>query len=207
MYLPPAFRESTPSEIHAAVRAARIANLVTATAGGLIATPLPLLLDESEGEQGVLYGHVARANSQWREPPLGEAMAIFMGPEAYVSPAWYATKRETGKVVPTWNYVAVHAYGPVEFFEDPERILAIVTRLTNLYEGGRAEPWAVTDAPADFIRAQLRGIVGLRLPITRLEGKRKMSQNRNAEDRAGVAAGLAASDNPSDRTVADLIPR
>jgi transcriptional regulator len=190
MYLPPAFRESAPGEIHAAIRAARIANLVTATASGLVATPLPLLLDESEGEQGVLYGHVARANSQWREPPLGEAMAIFMGPEAYVSPAWYATKRETGKVVPTWNYVAVHAYGPVEFFEDPDRILAIVTRLTKLYEGGRAEPWAVTDAPADFIKAQLRGIVGLRLPVTRLEGKRKMSQNRNAEDRAGVAAGL-----------------
>jgi transcriptional regulator len=206
MYVPPAFRESSAATIHDAIRASRLANLVTATSNGLIATPLPLLLDEGEGGQGVLYGHVARANSQWREPPVGEAMAIFMGPHAYVSPAWYATKRETGKVVPTWNYVAVHAYGPVEFFEDPDRLLQVVTRLTNRHESGRAEPWAVSDAPPDFIRAQLRGIVGLRLPITRLEGKWKMSQNRGAEDRAGVAAGLAASDNETDRIVAGLIP-
>lgn len=134
-----------------------------------------------------------------------------MGPDAYVTPAWYETKRETGKVVPTWNYVAVHAYGPVEFFEDAERLLAVVTRLTNLYEGPRAkmgaEPWAVSDAPPDFIKSQLRGIVGLRLPITRLDAKRKMSQNRNAQDRAGVVEGLSESTRPSDRIVAELIPK
>jgi transcriptional regulator len=115
-----------------------------------------------------------------------------MGPDAYVTPSWYATKAETGKVVPTWNYVAVHASGPVEFFDDPERLLDAVRRLTDLHEGGRASPWAVSNAPPEFVRAQLRGIVGLRMPIARLEGKCKMSQNRTAADRAGVAAGLAA---------------
>ncbi len=211
MYIPPAFLDTDLPSIHATMREARLANLVTSTAQCLISTPLPLFLDETEGEHGVLYGHLARANPQWKEPPTADALAIFMGPDAYVTPAWYETKRETGKVVPTWNYVAVHAYGPVEFFEDAERLLAVVTRLTNLYEGPRAEmgaePWAVSDAPPDFIKSQLRGIVGLRLPITRLDGKRKMSQNRNAQDRAGVVEGLSESTRPSDRIVAELIPK
>ena len=207
MYVPPAFRDDDLASLHATMRAARLCSFVTATAQGLVATPLPALIDEAEGERGVLYGHVARANPQWRNPPAGEAMAIFMGPDAYVTPSWYATKRATGKVVPTWNYVAVHAYGPVEFFEDADRLLGIVTRLTDLHEGPRAGPWAVTDAPADFIRAQLRGIVGLRMPIARIEGKRKMSQNRSAEDRAGVIAGLASSECTTDRVVATLIPK
>jgi transcriptional regulator len=206
MYTPPAFRDDDKESLRATIRAARLANFVTATADGPLATPLPLFLDESEGEHGVIYGHLAKANPQWRVPPLGDALAIFMGPDAYVTPAWYATKQETGKVVPTWNYVAVQAYGPVEFFEDPDRLLEAVRRLTDLHEGERASPWAVSDAPTDFVQAQLRGIVGLRMPITRLEGKRKMSQNRNAADRAGVAAGLAASDKASDREAASLIP-
>ncbi|MGE3148629.1 MAG: FMN-binding negative transcriptional regulator [Pseudorhodoplanes sp.] len=206
MYLPPAFREDDPAFIHEAMRAARLANLVTATPAGLIATPLPLFLDAAEGDKGVLYGHVARANPQWREPVTGEALAIFMGPDAYVTPSWYATKAESGKVVPTWNYVAIHAYGPIEFFADEDRLRDVVTRLTDLHERPRAEPWAVTDAPADFIRAQLRGIVGLRMPITRIDAKKKMSQNRPAQDRAGVARGLAQSDSAADRTVAKLIP-
>ncbi|AZO09127.1 FMN-binding negative transcriptional regulator [Mesorhizobium sp. M3A.F.Ca.ET.080.04.2.1] len=206
MYTPPAFRDDDSESLRTTIRAARLATLVTATADGPLATPLPLLLAEKEGEQGTIYGHVAKANPQWRVPPLGDGLAIFMGQDAYVTPAWYQTKQETGKVVPTWNYVAVHAYGPIEFFEDVDRLLDIVTRLTDLHESGRASPWAVSDAPADFIQSQLRGIVGLRMPITRLEGKRKMSQNRNAADRAGVLAGLAASDRPSDREVAPLIP-
>lgn len=205
MYIPPAFKDDLES-IRKTIRNARLANLVTATTDGPVATPLPLFLDESEGEQGTLYGHVAKANLQWRLPPLGEALAIFTGPEAYVTPSWYATKQETGKVVPTWNYVAVHAYGPVEFFHEPERLLDAVTRLTSKHEGARAEPWAVSDAPADFIAAQLRGIVGVRIPVTRFEGKRKMSQNRPEADRVGVVAGLAASENPQDREVAPLIP-
>ncbi|MDK1388662.1 FMN-binding negative transcriptional regulator [Sinorhizobium sp. 8-89] len=206
MYIPPAFREDELSALHEAIRAARLCNFVTATDEGPVATPLPLFLDPTEGPYGTLYGHLARANPQWKLAAIGETMALFMGPDAYITPSWYATKHETGKVVPTWNYVAVHAYGPAEFFEDDERLLDVVTRLTRLHEEPRADPWAVGDAPEDFIRAQLRGIVGLRMPITRLEGKRKMSQNRNAADRAGVASGLAASDRTSDRTAATLIP-
>jgi transcriptional regulator len=183
MYVPPAFKDEEVESIRATIRGARLANLVTATAEGPVATPLPLFLDE-----------------------IGEALAIFTGPEAYVTPSWYATKQETGKVVPTWNYVAVHAYGPVEFFQEPERLLDVVTRLTNKHEGLRAKPWAVGDAPADFIAAQLRGIVGIRIPVVRFEGKRKMSQNRPESDRVGVAAGLAGSENPQDRQVAPLIP-
>jgi transcriptional regulator len=206
MYIPPAFREDDLAALHAMVRQARLANLVTATAEGLLATPLPLFLVAEEGERGTLYGHVARANPQWKLPPAGDAMALFTGPEAYVSPSWYPSKQEHGKVVPTWNYVAVQAHGPVEFFEDAERLLGVVTRLTELHEQGRAAPWAVTDAPDAFIRAQLKGIVGLRLPVARWEGKRKMSQNRSAADRAGVAAGLAASEQDADRAVSALIP-
>ena len=206
MYIPPAFKVEDLAEIHLAMRAARSATLVTATPNGLVGTPLPMILDESEGAYGTLYAHVARANSQWRLPATGEAMAIFSGPEAYVSPSWYATKRETHRVVPTWNYVAVHAYGTAEFFEDADRILEAVTRLTNLHEQSRADRWAVSDAPADFIKSQLRGIVGLRMPITRLDGKRKVSQNRNAADRAGVVAGLSASDRAEDHIVAAMVP-
>lgn len=206
MYTPPAFREDDPQALHAIMRAARLSTLVTSTADGLLATPLPFILEESEGEQGVLYGHLARANTQWNTPPIGEGLAIFAGPDAYVTPSWYAAKREHGKVVPTWNYTAVHAYGPVEFFVDEERLLEVVTRLTDLHEQPRPAPWAVTDAPDPFVRSQLKGIVGIRMPIARLDGKRKLSQNRSAEDRAGVADGLASSENPGDHVVAGMIP-
>jgi transcriptional regulator len=206
MYVPPAFPEDDLPSLHAVMREARLANLVTATEEGLVATPLPLFLAPEEGPHGTLYGHLARANPQWKLSPAGDAMAVFMGPEAYVSPSWYPSKQEHGRVVPTWNYVAVHAYGPAEFFEDADRLLEVVSRLTRLHESARAKPWAVTDAPDAFIRAQLRGIVGLRMPITRIDGKRKMSQNRSAEDRAGVAAGLSSSDRAADRAVAALIP-
>ncbi|MBS7538287.1 FMN-binding negative transcriptional regulator [Ancylobacter lacus] len=206
MYTPPAFREDDPASLRRILRAARLATLVTATADGPVATPLPLFLDDGEGEHGVLYGHLARANPQWQAPPLGPALAMFTGPDAYVTPSWYASKQEHGKVVPTWNYVAVHAYGPVEFFDDSARLLEAVARLTDLHEQERAQPWRVADAPEAFIAAQLRGIVGVRLPIARLEGKRKMSQNRPEADRDGVAAGLRQSARASDREVAPLIP-
>ncbi len=206
MYTPPAFRDDDPASIQRTIRATRLASLVTATADGPIATPLPLMLDPDEGEHGTLYGHVAKANPQWRLPVIGPALAIFMGPDAYISPGWYVAKQEHGKVVPTWNYVAVHAYGPPEFFEDADRLLDVVTRLTRLHEAGRAEPWEVVDAPAPFVASQLKGIVGLRLPIERLEGKRKLSQNRAEPDRQGAIRGLSASDDPIDRIVAGLIP-
>ncbi len=205
MYIPPAFREDDPAALRTIMRTARLATLVTATPDGPIATPLPLLLDETEGAWGVIYGHVARANPQWRLPVIGEALALFSGPEAYVTPSWYAAKAEHGKVAPTWNYVAVHAYGPVEFFEDPDRLQEVVTRLTDLHEAGRAEPWKVTDAPDDYVAAQLGRIVGLRMPIARIEGKRKMSQNRSVADRKRVAEGLAASEHEADREVAAMI--
>lgn len=207
MYIPPAFKDADLASIHETMRSARLANLVTSTASGLICTPLPLFLDENEGDHGVLYGHLAKANPQWKEVPTGEALAIFNGPDAYVTPSWYASKKEHGKVVPTWNYAAVHAYGEVEFFEDADRLYNVITRLTDLYERPRAESWAVTDAPADFIKAQLRGIVGLRMPIARIDAKRKMSQNRSEADRAGVVTGLSDSDREEDRRVAAMIPR
>jgi len=206
MYIPSAFREDDPAVIRQIIRDARLATLVTATPEGLVATPLPMFLIDEE-PHGVLYGHVAKANPQWKLPTIGEALALFSGPDAYISPSWYAAKREHGKVVPTWNYVAVHAYGPVEFFEDEDRLNDIVTTLTNQYEGQRDDRWAVTDAPADFIRALLRGIVGFRLTITRVEGKRKLSQNRSGADREEVVAGLSQSERDDDHAIADLIPK
>lgn len=195
MYTPPAFRMDDLPELHQAMRAVHLATLVTATNQGLLATPLPLFLVPEEGSLGTLYGHVARANPQWSQSPTGEAMALFMGPDAYITPSWYATKQEHGRVVPTWNYVAVHAYGVPEFFEDAERLLDVVTRLTNLHEAPRSKPWAVTDAPEPYIRSQLKGIVGLRLPVGRIEGKVKASQNRPEADRVGVASGLEVEGN------------
>ncbi len=206
MYTPPAFREDDPVILGRIIREARLSTLVTATAQGLMATPLPFILDETEGELGVLYGHLAKANAQWRMAAIGEALVICSGPDAYVTPSWYASKREHGKVVPTWNYAAVHVYGQVEFFDDEGRLHDAVTRLTDMHEGTRAKPWAVTDAPDPFIASQLRGIVGLRLVVTRIEGKLKMSQNRSDADREGVAAGLAASDRRGDQDVSVMIP-
>lgn len=207
MYIPPAFRVEDIAEIHRTMREARSATLVTATEEGLIGTPVPMLLDETDGANGTLYAHVARSNPQWKLQPSCEAMAIFAGPEAYVTPSWYVTKQETHKVVPTWNYVAVHAYGPVEFFDDADRLLDVVRRLTDLHEQSQKDRWAVPDAPADFIQAQLKAIVGLRMPITRCDAKRKVSQNRNGADRASVIDGLSRSDRPEDHIVAALIPR
>jgi transcriptional regulator len=206
MYIPPAFRLDDLPALHEAIRGAGLANLVTATEQGLMASPLPLFLDPDDGPFGTLHGHLARANPQGRLPPLGEALAVFMGPDAYVSPSFYPSKAEHHRVVPTWNYVTIQARGPAEFYDDPDRLLALVTRLTERHEAPRQTPWAVSDAPADFIRGQLKGIVGLRLPITRLEGKRKLSQNRNAADRDGVRAALSASDRPADRAVAAAMP-
>ncbi|KRQ01828.1 transcriptional regulator [Bradyrhizobium yuanmingense] len=205
MYIPLHFRDDDIENIRATIRCARLANLVTATSDGPLATPLPLFLDESEGEHGALYGHLAKGNPQWRTAPMGEALAIFTGAEAYVTPSWYPSKRQAEQVVPTWNYIAAHAQGPIEFFEDSTSLLEIVTRLTNIHEASRATPWAVSDAPADFIAAQLREIVGVRIPITRIEDKRKMSQNRPVPDRIGVATGLAASKLARDQEVASLI--
>jgi transcriptional regulator len=197
MYIPTQFRESDVARIHEAIRGAGLATLVTTGPDGILATPLPLLLDPEPAPYGTLLGHVARANPQWqRSATDADALAMFAGPDAYVTPSWYATKRESGKVVPTWNYVAVHAYGRVEFIEDADWLLSLVSRLTQRHEGEREKPWAVSDAPEDFIRSQLKGIVGVRLAIARLEGKWKMSQNRNEADRAGVVEGFREEGKP-----------
>ena len=181
---------------------------MTAGDNGLQASHLPLLLNPDEGPNGTLYGHFAKANPQWRDLQKGaEAMVIFAGAEAYVSPVFYPTKAEHGKVVPTWNYIAVHAYGKAEVFSDPERLLKVVSALTDQHERGRAQPWAVTDAPADYIDMMLKAIVGFALPIERLVGKRKLSQNRSSADRAGVREGLAASADLRDQNLARFMPQ
>ena len=172
------------------------ADLITLTADGLLATMLPFVYEPAAGEQGVLYGHVARNNDQWRKPALGESLAIVRGPDAYVSPSWYAAKAEHGRVVPTWNYVTAHVYGRLVVHDDPDWVEDIVRRLTAKHEAARlASPgqppgWSVDDAPRAFIEGQLRAIVGLELQITRIEAKAKLSQNRPVGDVAGIVAGL-----------------
>src|SRR5271169_1891222 len=156
------------------------ADLITLTADGLLATMLPFAYDPAAGEHGTLYGHVARNNDQWRKPALGESLAIVRGPDAYVSPSWYAAKAEHGRVVPTWNYVTAHVYGRLVVHDDPVWLERFVRRLTERHEAERAHPWSVDDAPRDYIDGQLRAIVGLEVQITRIEAKAKLGQNRSA---------------------------
>lgn len=193
MYVPSQFREERVPMLHETIERIGFGTLVTLGADGMTASHVPMLIAAAPAPFGTLSGHLARANPQWRTALADqEALAIFTGPHAYITPSWYETKRQTGKVVPTWNYVAIHAYGRLRFIDDPERARTNVTGLTNRHEAGAAVSWQVTDAPADYIDAMLKAIVAFELTITRLEGKWKMSQNRPAEDRAGVVAGLTA---------------
>jgi transcriptional regulator len=166
------------------------ADLVTLTADGLVATMLPFVYVPEAGEHGALYGHVARNNPQWKLPAVGEALAIVRGPDAYISPTWYASKAEHGRVVPTWNYVTAHVYGRFVVHDDPVWTERLVRRLTAKHEAANAHPWSVDDAPRAFVEGQLRAIVGIELLISRVEAKAKLSQNRPAADVAGVIAGL-----------------
>lgn len=207
MYVPTLFAEDRPEELQAIMRSCSLPVLVSQArderGARMWATHLPLMLD---GDR--LVGHIARANEQWKLlDPAAESLAIFSGVDGYVSPTFYATKQETGRVVPTWNYEAVHCYGRLEVIEEAARVLEIVTRLTNTYEGPRNKPWKVSDAPADYIATQLKGIVGLVLHITKLIGVRKLSQNKSAADRDGVIAGQTR-DNPAlaERMVRALRP-
>ncbi len=165
-------------------------SLITRGSSGLLATQAPVLLDTTEGEHGRLLGHIARSNPQWQDRSTREALAVFTGPSAYISPQWYAAKREHGRVVPTWNYVAIHAYGEVSFCEDREWLREIVTRLTEAHESQFQHPWQVSDAPADYIDGMLNAIIAFELRITRLESSWKLSQNRSEADRQGAMAGL-----------------
>lgn len=203
MYLPPAFREDRLEVLHAAIRELAFASLVTHGPEGLDASHIPLHLLPQPAPLGSLIGHVARANPQWRvaRSPL-PALAMFLGPHAYVSPDWYPDMHATGKDVPTWNYIAVHVHGTLELIDDPAAVRDMLERLTDQHEAARPRPWHVSDAPADYTAAQQRHIVGLRLTITRLEGRWKLSQNRAVADREGARAGLAASIHERDREVA-----
>ena len=206
MYSPSSFAIKELDELHQQIVATRLAMVVTHGEQGLQASHLPLLFKPDEGPNGTLYGHFARANPQWKELQDGaEALVIFAGADAYVSPGFYPSKAEHGKVVPTWNYIAVHAYGTAEVFSDAERLLNLVSALTDRHEAGRAQPWKVADAPADYIDGMLKAIVGFAIPIDRLEGKRKLSQNRSPADIAGVREGLAASPDVNDQTLAQLM--
>ncbi len=202
MYRPAAFRQDDLTALHAQIESTGLALLTSNGPAGLQATHLPLLLEPGEGEFGTLYGHFARANPHWQALDGQEALAVFSGPDAYVHPGWYPGKAEHGRVVPTWNYIAVHAWGPVETFDEPARLLELLARLTARHEAGRPKPWSLNDAPTEYIERQLRAIVGFALPIRRLEGQWKLSQNRQDADRAGVREGLAVSDNPRDRELA-----
>ncbi len=206
MYLPAAFHDQDIQRLQQQMEESRLAIVVTHGENGLLASHVPLLLDHRAGEFGTLRGHLARANPQWRDLENGsEAMVIFSGADAYVSPNFYPSKAEHGKAVPTWNFLAVHAYGTAEVFSEPERLRTLVSQLTDRHEASQPKSWAVDDAPADYLQSMLKAIVGFELPIARLEGKRKLSQNRSAADIAGVQQGLAASTDPLDNAVAQLM--
>jgi len=191
MYQPPHFREDRIEVQHALIREHPLGLLVTAGPGGLMANLVPFLIDEAGTALGILCCHLARANPQLRElAGLQECMAVFQGPQAYVTPSWYPTKRETGKVVPTWNYATVHVWGRPSLIEDEAWLREQTRNLTASREASRALPWSVADAPPDYIGAQLKGIVGVTIPVSRIEGKWKVSQNRPGNDRAGVVEGL-----------------
>ena len=206
MYIPASNAEPRVDVLYDFVEAHPLGALVTASADGMFATHLPLVVHRDEGALGTLRGHVARANTHHRrELVTPEALVIFTGPDAYVTPEWYASKAEHGKVVPTWNYVAVHAWATLTWVEDPAWLRAHLEALTTRHEQGRPRPWSIGDAPPDYIAGLERAIVGVELVITRLEGKWKMSQNRPAADIDGVVRGLTASESPGDRAVAEIV--
>ena len=191
MYQPPHFREDRRAVQHALIAKHSLGLLITAGPEGLQANAIPFLLDAAASDNGTLRAHLARANPQLRElAAVEECLVVFQGPQTYISPSLYPSKRETGKVVPTWNYITVHAWGRPQVMDDAVWIASQIDDLTRHHEAPRAAPWAVADAPEPFVAAQIKGIVGLEIPIARIEGKWKVSQNRTAADAAGVAAGL-----------------
>ena len=197
MYQPPHFIETNREVLHALIRGHPLGLLISATPDGPVADPVPMLLDADEGEHGRLRAHVARANPHWkiiRDNPEIPVLVVFQGADGYITPSWYETKRETGKVVPTWNYAVVQVRGKARAIEDTDWLGQQIRELTGKHEAGRAEPWAVEDAPERYIEAQLRGIVGIEIDITEIHGKWKVSQNRPEADRIGVADGLAGVD-------------
>lgn len=206
MYVPKPFDESDVGVLHRLIRAHPLGALVTLTARGLDANHIPFLVHADPAPYGLLHGHVARANPLWREwVQEVDALVIFQGPNAFISPSWYPSKQQTSKAVPTWNYAVVHAHGPLRVIDDAGWIRSHVEELTNAHEAGRPVPWKVADAPADYIDAMVRLIVGIEIPIAKLSGKWKISQNRSGTDREGVVEGLTKEATPSAIAMADLV--
>jgi transcriptional regulator len=212
MYIPKANEEKRIPVMHELISSQPFGSLVTLGASGLFASHIPMVLEQDGSEFGILKAHISRANQQWRDlapsaTPKVDALAIFAGHHHYISASWYPGTKEDGKEVPTWNYVVVHAYGPLSAIEDPDWLRAHLEKLTDTHEAGSANPWKVSDAPEDFIRQQMKGIVGLEMPIRRLEGKWKVSQNRNERDRIAVTEELGKLNTPESVAMRKLVER
>jgi transcriptional regulator len=206
MYIPRANQETRIPVIHKLMEERPFASLITMGATGLFASHIPMVLERDGTEMGRLKGHLSRANRQWRDfTPDVEALAIFSGPQHYITPSWYPEKQENGRVVPTWNYAVVHAYGHLRVIEDSDWLMAHLESLVTIHEAELAAPWKIQDAPAEYIASQVKGIVGLEMVIERLEGKWKVSQNRSEQDRAGVAKGLAELDTKESLAMKALV--
>lgn len=208
MYIPKHFEETDTSVLHRLIQAHPLGAIVTFAEGALAANHIPFVLHPDRGALGTLTGHVARANPLWKrhDSNVG-ALIIFQGIERFISPSWQPTKQISGKVVPTWNYVVVHAHGSIRVVEDPVWLRSHLDELTHEHEGPRPSPWKVDDAPADYIEKMIGAIVGIEITIARLEGKWKVSQNRTAEDRDGVIAGLLSEHEPAATEMATLVER
>jgi transcriptional regulator len=211
MYQPPHFVETDRAVLHALIRDHPLGLLISSGGDGPVADPIPFLLDGDVGPHGRLRANLAKANPHWRliaDNPDRPVLVVFQGADSYITPSWYETKRETGKVVPTWNYAIVQARGRARIVEDGDWLAGQIAELTARQEAARAEPWRVSDAPQTFIASQIKGIVGLEIDIAGISGKWKVSQNRPVADRAGVAAGLAESGNDASAgEMADLVRR
>lgn len=204
-YPSPHFREDRAEVLHEAIRAISFGTLLTQVRGEFVVTHLPFEIDPNPAPHGTLIGHIARYNPQWRDAGDGiHAIAIFQGPQAYVSPSWYPGKRDDPRQVPTWDYLSVHAHGTLRTFDDPDRLYGVLERLVKRNEDEREDPWKLTDAPPDYLRDQMRYIIGLELQVERLEGRYKLSQNRDTLDREGARARLAAG-NERERALAEAI--
>ncbi len=206
MYQPPHFREDRIEVQHDLIRAHPLGLLITAGPSGLLANAIPFVIDPDTSERGTLRAHLSRGNPHWRElTAVEQCLIVFQGPHEYITPSWYPTKHEHGKAVPTWNYVTVHAWGRPAVIEDAGWLRRHLEDLTLLKEGTRPKPWLVSDAPAPYLAAQMKGIVGVEIPIDRIEGKWKVSQNKLEVDRAGVVAGLRNEGGESAKIMADLV--
>jgi transcriptional regulator len=206
VYLPAYFKESRAEVLHALMRARPLATLVAVCDSGLVANHIPVETLSEPAPHGMLRGHIARANPLWREYRAGaEALAVFQGPQVYISPSFYPIKKETGEVVPTWDYAVVHAHGTLRFVQDAAWLEALVVRLTDSHERSRAQPWKVADAPPPYVEKMLAMIVGFEFDITALTGKWKISQNHPARNREGVVEGLSAAQDADSREIASLL--